>query len=298
MKLKVHPFGRLACALVLLIPAACARHDAATTGGQVVAKVNGSELTIHQLNYAVQRAGNVHGEQASRMLLDKLVDQQLLVAAAEEKKLDRDPRIVLALDAARREVLARSYLEQVAASPASVSSREVHDYYVAHPELFAERNVYRFKQIVAAGALSADVRTATANAASLDQVAETLRRANVKFGESQQLRSAEQLPLEVLPRFHALKPGQVMNIAADDGVLYVELIDARPEPLDEASARPLIERFLANKERGDVARTELARLKSAAKVQYMGQFAKADSPVVPVSAEHDAADKSLVQALK
>lgn len=298
MKLKVHPLGRLACVLVLLVPAACARHDAAATGGQVVAKVNGSELTIHQLNYAVQRAGNVHGEQASRVLLDKLVDQQLLVAAAEEKKLDRDPRIVLALDAARREVLARSYLEQVAASPASVSSREVHDYYVAHPELFAERNVYRFKQLVVPGVLPEDLKTAAASAASLDQVAAMLRKAGLKFSDSQQIRSAEQLPLEVLPRFHALKAGQVLSLAADDGVLYVELIDARPEPLDEASAKPLIERFLANKERGDVARTELARLKSAAKVQYMGQFAKADSPVVPVSAERDTTDKSLVQALK
>ncbi|WP_341677860.1 EpsD family peptidyl-prolyl cis-trans isomerase [Niveibacterium sp. SC-1] len=299
MNRMLHSLRPVSLVFLCALPAACARHDAAPSG-QVVAKVNGSELTVHQLNYAIQRSGGAGGEAGSRALLDRLVDQQLLVTAAEEKKLDRDPRVVLALDAARREVLARSYLEQMAATPASADSKAVRDYYQAHPELFAERSIYRFKQIVVPGQLTPAAKAATASAATLDGVAAALRKENVKFTESQQQRAAEQLPMEVLPRMHALKPGQLLTIPADDGVMYVELVDARVEPMDEVAARPLIERFLGNKERGDAARTELARLKAGAKVEYLGQFAKADSPVVPVSIEPtaDRGDASVLKALK
>ena len=42
---------------------------------------------------------------ARREVLDRLVDQELAVEKAIEKKLDRSPEVLLALENARREIL-------------------------------------------------------------------------------------------------------------------------------------------------------------------------------------------------
>src|SRR5512139_2955755 len=92
------------------------KDEAATTekgATQVAAKVNGTELTVHQINYALQRMPNLDKGQtkaASLEVVRKLVDQEVLLQKALADKLDRDPTVVQALDAARRQILAEAYM--------------------------------------------------------------------------------------------------------------------------------------------------------------------------------------------
>ena len=68
---------------------------------QAAARVNGSEVTVHQINQILERQQGLRPEQAdaaSRNILEGLIDQQLAVDKAEEQKLDRDPQVTL-LDA-------------------------------------------------------------------------------------------------------------------------------------------------------------------------------------------------------
>jgi EpsD family peptidyl-prolyl cis-trans isomerase len=71
--------------------------------GQALASVNGDEITVLQLNEELQRAGVQAGQQevASKRLLEGLIDRQLLVAEATKEKLDRDPKVVQAIERAR-----------------------------------------------------------------------------------------------------------------------------------------------------------------------------------------------------
>lgn len=83
----VRPYaGALIIALVL---AGCGDKDE-KTATQVAAQVNGEEITVHQINFAMQRMSNVAPEQAketSIQVLKGLVDKQLLVQQALEDKL-------------------------------------------------------------------------------------------------------------------------------------------------------------------------------------------------------------------
>src|SRR5512146_2004707 len=91
--------------------AACGSKDVEKPASQIAAKVNSGEISVHQLNYVLTRTGasSASPEAAPKIrreVLDKLVDQELAVEQALEKKLDRSPEVVMAIESARREILA------------------------------------------------------------------------------------------------------------------------------------------------------------------------------------------------
>src|SRR5262245_36926444 len=119
------------CVLADAVLAACGKGEDKKVASQVAAKVNGYEITVHQVNSALARQ-NVRperAEQAKRQILELLVDQQLARQQALERKLDRTPNVVQALESSRNEILASAYLQQIAASQPPATPEEVKKFY-------------------------------------------------------------------------------------------------------------------------------------------------------------------------
>jgi len=276
---------RCAFTLAVVALAGCGGSDE-PKATQVAAKVNGDEITVHQINQAMQRLASVpeaQAKQAQKQILDRLVDQQLLVQQAVEKKLDRDPRVVQAIEAARRQILAQAYVEQVVGTAQKATDETVKEFYAQHPELFQERRVYRFAQMaVAAPADRHDAIRAkleeldkqSDKAKILPQLAEWLKSENLQFRVTQATQGAEQLPIEVLPKYHQMKLGDLMFAPGAQGVVISQLTAAQTQPMSEQQAQPFIEQYLQNRERAKLSDEEMKRLRSAAKIEYVGDFAK------------------------
>ena len=269
----------LSALAVVLLLTACGGEDKKKPASQVAAKVNKEEISVHQINAVLSRAGRLSAEQteqASREVLEKLIDQELLVQKAVEKKLDREPNVMQAIEAGRRQVLSQAYLEQVTGAAAKPTPEEVKSYFDKHPELFSERRIYRFQETaVAVGADQlAAVQEQVAKSKSLNEVFSWLKANNIKFATNAGTKAAEQLPMELLPRLHQMKDGQVSLLPNPKGLLIVQLVASQMAPLDLAAATPLIEQFNLNQRRSEMASKEVAQIRAAAKIEYQGSFAK------------------------
>ncbi len=266
---------------------------------QVAARVNGTELTVHQVNYALQRIPNLGSEQsrpASLQVVRNLVDQEVLVQQAQTDKLDRDPTVVQALDAARRQILAEAWMGRKLGTPAEPSDAEVSDYFSKHPELFGNRKVYRLQEIsIKAPKDKHDaIRAQLTTSKTLNDFAAWLKAENLPAKAAQGVKPAEQLPLAILPKLAEMPDGQAMVVNAPDGLLVIVLAGSQAQPVTLEQAKPAITRLLQTQTRQKAAKAELDALKAAAKIEYMGEFVDADkeapAPVAVAPTEEIASD--------
>jgi EpsD family peptidyl-prolyl cis-trans isomerase len=313
-KTEMHGFKKLYLPLlVAVLVAGCGdKKDEAATAAptQVVAKVNGTELTVHQVNYALQRIPNLDPEQtkaASLQVVRNLVDQEVVAQKALADKLDRDPAVVQALDAARRQILAEAYMSRKLGMPAEPSDAEVTGYFDRHPELFAKRKIYRLQEIsIKAPKDKYDaIRAQLGASRTLEDFATWLKAENLPVKSAQGVKTAEQLPLQMLPQLAKMPDGQAMVVDTPDGLMVIVLADSQMQPVTLEQAKPAIARLLQTQARQKSAKAEMDTLRAAAKIEYMGEFvdagkeAAAGAPAEPAAAPAtDAAPAADTDALK
>lgn len=246
---------------------------------QTAAKVNKDEITVHQINFVLQQQRNLRPEQAdaaSRQILERLVDQQLALQKVEDLKIDRDPRVVQQLEAARREILARAYLEKVGEAALKPTPEEIKQYYDEKPALFRERRVYSIQEISieAKPEQVNELRDQLSGAKNINDFIEYLKAKEFRFTGNQAVRAAEQLPLNSLDAFARMKDGQAMLVPTPTGVQVVLVAGSRSQPVSEEQARPAIEQYLLNDRKRKLVEDDVKAMRAAAKVEYLGKFAE------------------------
>lgn len=269
----------IAMVAVVVLLAGCGDKKKDKPASQTAAKVNKEEITVHQINFVLQQQRGLAPEQAasaSKQVLERLVDQELALQKAQDQKLDREPRVVQQLEAARREIIARAYVEKIGNGAPKATPAEIKAYYEAHPALFKERRVYNLQE------LSVQVkpeeveglRTKLAGAKDLTEFVNYLKSSDIKFAANQVVRAAEQLPMASVDKFAELKDGQSVFNAVPGGVQILFLAGSRSQPVDEQRAVPAIEQFLLNERKRKVVEDDLKALRAAAKIEYVGEYAK------------------------
>jgi EpsD family peptidyl-prolyl cis-trans isomerase len=258
------------------------KKDAAAAASQTAVKVGKDEITVHQINFVLQQQRNLRPEQAeaaSKQILERLIDQQVSLQKAEETKVDRDPRVMQQLEAARREIIARAYLEKVGEAAARPTPEEIKKYYDEKPALFAERRVYQIQEIgiEAKPEQLPEIRERLAAAKNINEFVEYLKTSGLRFAGNQAVRAAEQLPLNSLEALSKMKDGQAIVVPTPTGAQVVVLAGSRMQPVSEEQARPAIEQFLLNERKRKLVEDEVKALRAASRIEYVGKFAQAAS---------------------
>lgn len=280
---------RLALALSAAAVLAACGGDKGDKATQTAAKVNKEEITVHQINFVLQRQPNLKPDQAEaagKQVLERLIDQELAVQQAEESKLDRDPRVVQQIEAAKREILARAYADKIGETAAKPTAEEISKYYNENPALFAQRRIYSLQELAieAAPEQLDGLRDRLQASKNLPEFVEYLKANDFKFTGNQAVRAAEQLPMAALGTLSKLNDGQSLVTRTPTGMQVLLLAGSRSQPVDEARAKPSIEAFLTNQRKGELIAKHMKELREQAKIEYMGKFAPAAGASAPVAA--------------
>jgi len=282
MKYNLRPL--LSAALVVLTLAACGDKADKKVATQVAAKVGSEEISVHQINQVLSRTntGNTTPQAAEAMrreVLEKLIDQQLAVDQATESKLHRSPEVVSQIEAARRELLARAYVLQITSALPKPTPEETKKYYTDNPPLFSERRVFNLQEIILPLSVGAEtieqLKAQLAAGKGMEDLANWLKGKDIKFGGGAASRAAEQIPLDLLAKVHALKDGQSTIITSKQAFTVVRVASSQSAPVPEAAALPRIEQFLANQRGAEAVSQTLKQLRAKATITYMGDFTQA-----------------------
>jgi EpsD family peptidyl-prolyl cis-trans isomerase len=280
---------RVLCAALILVAAtlsACGDKAKEKKPGQALASVNGEEVTVLQLNEELQRAGVTAAQQdtASKQLLQVLIDRQLLQEAAAKENLDRDPKVMQAIDRAKSLIIAQAYLQKRIGNVGKPTSAEVEDYFNKHPEFFSNRKQFSMSEIViGANDLTPEVRSAADSAKSLEEVAVWLDAHKLKYGRTQITRSTADVPPQLSSKLLGMPKGQLFVVKEGPRAMFITVNEVKDAPVSLAVASPQIEQFLVNKKNKEMASAELQRLRADAKIEYLNKSMMPDPKAAPAA---------------
>ena len=270
---------RMVCAIVLMASvglAGCNRDKPAADAkpGQALASVNGEEITILQLNEEMQRAGVPAAQQqvASKQLLQALIDRELLESEAAKEKIDRDPKVMQAIERARSLIIAQAYMQKAVGDTGRPTQTEIEEYFNQHPQFFANRRQFAMNQLVLpASAVTPELRAAADKARSLEEVAAFLDARKVAFGRAQVTRSTADLKPELASKLLSMPKGQLFLVQEGQRAMLIAIDAVRDAPVALDIAAPQIAQYLANRKNKELAQAEIQRLRATAKIDYLNK---------------------------
>lgn len=250
--------------------------DQKKIASKILVRVNGDEITAHQLEAELLHAGGTQEESVAqqqalrKQALEALIDRQVLLDEALRNKIDRDPKVMQIVDRFKTQAIVQAYLESKAANLAAPSKAEVAAYFQAHPELFAHRKVLDIKQLtIAAENFNGQLKSVMDSAKSLDQVAAWLGAHNIGYVKTQLSYASADLPPEIVGKLQSLGRNHLFVMKDGKRDLLCALTELRDSPVTAEAATAQIERFLFNKKMQQAAAAEITRLRSLAKLDYV-----------------------------
>ena len=246
--------------------------------GQALASVNGEEITALQLNEELQRAGVPAAQQeaASKQLLEALIDRQVVENVALKEKIDRDPKVMQAVERAKALIISQAYMQKKLSGMAPPSKAEVEDYFNKHPELFSNRKQFDMRQLlISSKDMNDALKQVIDKSKSLDEVAAWMESNKIGFARGQVSRTTTELAPELVAKLQAMPKGQLFIINEGERAMLMTIVDIKEVPVKLAAAAPQIEQYLVNTRTKDAAKQEMERLRAAAKIEYLNQPAAA-----------------------
>lgn len=276
-KCKLHILVVLLCTIGVMSLTGCGKGESKKGPSQVAAKVNDAEISMHQINLLMKSAQNVTADNAAsvrQQILEKLIDQQIIVEKANKENLDRTPDVMMAIEAAKKDILARAYLQKLVSTSIKVTDQEVKKYYDSHTELFAKRKIYNLQDIGMEknAEILASVNDDVSKQKSMQEIADSLKGRGVKYSGGSYTRPAEQLPLDILPKLQDLHDGETIVLETQNAVHVVHLVKAKEAPMDIAAATPLIKNYFINTRGKQIVDEEMKKFRKEAKIEYVGDF--------------------------
>lgn len=248
-------------------------------GGQVVAVVNGEEITQQELRAeaeAAQIPANTDIRKYGPTVLQRVVDRNLLAKYARDQGLDRGPEFIARRRQLEQTLLATLAMRKIVGAPTKPSDAEVRRFIDTQPTIFAQRQRLTLDQVrFPTPANAAKIQELT-KLQSIDAIQAKLRADGVDVQRGQPVLDTATVAPDIVKQILALKPGAVFDFSAN-GTSFISAVVGRA-PAAEASATwtaPAAE--AVKRQKVDAAlKAAMDKMRASAKIDYDPAFKPTD----------------------
>ena len=253
-------------------------------GGQVVAVVNGQEVTQGELNSELGGQQIPPGADRNRImaqLLQQVVTRKLLVGRAKEQGLDKAPAYLAQVQRGQDQVLITMLASNAAKTVATPDTAAADQFMAENASLFAGRKRYTLDQIVFPAKPDPVLAAKLKDAKTMPQVEAALTSSGIAFQRGTARLDTAQLAPAIGAKIAALPPGEPFLVpqAGQMVVNVIRSVESMPVPADQA--RPAAAELLRRQTVERAMRKQADDARASATISYAPGFAPLKAGAAP-----------------
>jgi EpsD family peptidyl-prolyl cis-trans isomerase len=263
--------------------------------GQVVAVVNGEEITLNELNGELSELNLPTGADKTQVraeVLQRMVERRLLAQSAKDAGLDRDPNYVSQERRMKERLLVSLYGRKALDTINVPDGQRVDAYIASHPNMFASRTRYSLEQIQFQMPQDMNRLKELDAAHSMAEVVERLTAMGISFQRGTGTLDSATVEPGALQRILALPPGEPFIVPNGNAVIVNVITKADPVVIPAEQARPMAVQAMRSEELNKIGQQRLDEAKAKAKIEYQPGYEPAAGQKKPSTAVGDAAQRT------
>jgi EpsD family peptidyl-prolyl cis-trans isomerase len=243
--------------------------------GQVIAVVNGQEITLQELAAEAQSTGveaDLSQKPVIAKLLQRVINRDILADYAKQAGIDRSPEYVLRRQQAAQTLLADMAARRIAGVSNFPTRAETDAYVASHPLSFAQRQKLTLDQVTFATPDNPAVLKSITNAPTFDAALGQLSAQSIKFVRSTSALDTAATDPALVRQILALKANEIFDFSGG-GHTFVGVVTARNAVDSNPATWPDL---AANAIRGEnlakAVGNSLKDLRGRAKIEYNSNY--------------------------
>lgn len=260
--------GRSRRSVVLFATLALAACGGSPTG-QVVAQVNGKEITERAIDAELATAHAEPGPAAKALIpaaLDRVVTREVLVQQARRAGLDKSPDFLAMQQRADDIVLAEMMTRKLAAALPAPSQQDIDGYVAANPFRFARRAYLQTDTIEVPGGAIKPRDLVPLH--SIDAVEGLLHDRHLSYQRLIQAVDTALIPTSLARQLSSVPAGEPVVLPRSEGLQVIAVRRVDPAPLPDQTARALA----ADALRQTAVAQQVKTLREGSKIEYRKDF--------------------------
>ena len=253
--------------------------------GQVVAVVNGQEITSQEVNSELQNAPKLEGDEGQKirnMALEGVIDRQLLADIAKKDGIESSPEYILRKKKMDETLLVQMLGEKLARDQKQPSAQDIQQVITSNPQAFGQHTVFAVDQIVFPTPERNDVMAALQPAKTMDEVVATLNRFGIKFQRGDNQIDSLNLPTQMFTAMAKAGSSEPLIVPTGPTVAVVMIKAAKLAPITGPQAQQMASQFYAKQSISKQMKDRLDQAKKDAKIEYQSGFAAPATPSATV----------------
>jgi EpsD family peptidyl-prolyl cis-trans isomerase len=239
--------------------------------GQILAIVNGEEISLQELNAELQGTripDSVDRDKLRKQVLQRLIDRKLIVQKAREQGLDKTPEFVTQQRRLEENLLVTMLGQKIASTVPMPDDRDITQYIADNPTQFAGRQRLLLDQIQFAAPKDPKQLLTLRDAHTLEALAAGIQKLGLGMSRGKGVIDTGRLDPALVKVINELPPGEPFVLPSNGQYVASVIVGRDATPTPTPIARQAAAEMVRRKELVAESKAQVARARSSAEIQY------------------------------